>query len=346
MDHTQILSEIKKGLTRPVYLLHGEETYLARQVERALVDAVLPPEERDMSMSVFERDPSAAELSTLIETVPFMGGKNVIVIRGTNLFRSARKAADDAGEDAPDNVDERLLKLLANMPDYTCLIFMTPDKVDKRRKIYKAVEQNGAVVDLSPLKAKDVRPWVLAKLTEMGRKMAPDALEHLLSAVSMMPQISLGFLDSELEKIALYTKSPSITRKDVAEIMSAVPEVSVFAMIEALSQKQTGRALKLLEEQLSAGENAIRLLALLARQVRMLWQGRELSDNGRTTGQVSEQLGVPPFVGEKLVRQSRIFGAAKLRETMVVLAEADRDLKSGRADKFVLERIIIDMCRP
>ncbi|MDR3565220.1 MAG: DNA polymerase III subunit delta [Negativicutes bacterium] len=175
--------------------------------------------------------------------------------------------------------------------------------------------------------------------------MAPDAVEHLLASVSLMPQISLGFLDKELEKLALYSTNNIISRKELTEIMAAVPEVSVFAMLEALSQKQTGRALKLLEEQLSAGENAIRLLALLTRQVRMLWRSRELADQGLSSSHIAEQLGVPPFVGEKLLRQSHAFSATRLKETIQALAEADWHLKSGRADKFVLERIIIEMCR-
>ena len=345
MDYTQALAEIKKGLVRPVYLLYGEETFLARRLENAIVDAVIPAAERDMSLAIFDRDPSVAELVTLVETVPFMGGQNIIIIRGTQFFRSGRKGSEADQAESSDSVDDRLLKLLADMPEYSRLVFMTPEKADKRRKIYKAVEQHGAVVDFSPLKPRDVRPWITAKLSELGCKMTPDGVEYLLAAVSMMSQISLGFLDAELEKIALYTRNRTVTRKDLISIMSAVPEVSVFGMIEALSAKQAGRALKLLEEQFAAGENAIRLLALLARQVRLLSRARELDDQRVSAGQAAEQLGVPPFVGEKLLRQGRLFAPAKLRQTIVALAEADRDLKSGRADKFVLEKIIIDMCR-
>jgi len=345
MDYSQVLTEIKKGRVRSLYLLHGEERFLARKLEKAVVDALLPPDYQDMNLTVFERDPSAAELATLIETVPFMGGKNVIVIRDTHLFRATRKAGGDDGEDGPDSVDDRLLRLLPTMPEYTHLVFITADKADKRRKIYKALEACGAVVDLSPLKARDVRPWVMDKLAEMGRKMAPDAIEYLLAAVGMMPQISLGFIDLELEKVALYSKKQVISRQELTEIMSAVPEVSVFTMIEALSQKQVGRALALLGEQFIAGESAIKLMALLVRQVRMLWSARELVAKGYGSDQIAGELGVPPFVGEKLVRQCRAFSPTKLRQAMVALADADQDLKSGRTDKFVLERIIIELCR-
>jgi DNA polymerase-3 subunit delta len=272
MDYSQALTEIKKGLVRPVYLLHGEETFLARRLEKAIVEAVLPDEDRDMSLTVLERDPQPAALVGIIETVPFLGGKNVIILRGTGFFRAGKKDGEDEA-DSQDKADDRLLKLMADMPEYSHVVFSAGEKADKRRKLFKAVEQYGAVVDLSPLKPKDVRPWITAKLTELGRKMAPDAMEQLLAAVSMMPQVSLGFLSGELDKTALYAAGQTITRRDVMAVMAAVPEVSVFTMIEAVSLKQTARALKLLDEQLSGGESALRLLALLARQVSMLWRG-------------------------------------------------------------------------
>ncbi|MBP2653883.1 MAG: polymerase delta subunit [Firmicutes bacterium] len=342
MDYRQVLTEIKKGRIYPVYLLFGEEAFLIHQVEHEIVNAVLPPDERDVGLVVLERDPAPAEMAGLIETVPFMGGKNVVIIRGTQMFR-ARKGGESEG--ARDNGGERILALLENMPEYCHVIFTTTEKVDKRRKIYKTVEKSGTVVDFSPLKPKEVRPWIVAKLDELGKKMANDALEHVMAAISLMPQISLGFLNGELEKIALYSKGRVISLAEVLSVMATVPEVSVFTMVEAVSQKQLSRALKLLEEQLSTGENSIRLLLLLARQVRLLWQARELTDKGLNSGLVADKLGVPPFVGDKLVRQSRGFTAAKLQATVVALANADRDLKSGRADNFVLERVIIDMCR-
>jgi DNA polymerase-3 subunit delta len=344
MDYTQVMAEIKKGQVRPLYLLHGEETFLTRKVEMAIVNFLVPEEDRDMNLTVFDRDPSTAELVSLIETVPFMGGNNVIIVRGTNLFRAARRGGESE-QDKTDIADQRLMDIMADIPEYSRVIFTTADKVDKRRKLYKTVEKNGAVVDLSALKPKDARPWVLSKMNDLGRRLAPDALEHLLAAVSMMPQISLGFLDQELEKIAIYTSSPTISRKELMGIMSAVPEVSVFLLIEAVSQKQVGKALAMLREQLASGENALRLLALLARQVRMLLQGQTLAAKGLSNADVAEHLGVPPFIGEKIIRQGRSFNITTLQKTIVNMAEADRDLKLSRTDAYVLEKIIIEMCR-
>ncbi len=345
MDYKTVLAAIKQNKIASAYLLYGEETYFLHQVEQSLVNSLVPVEDRDMNLIIFEADPHKEELINAIETIPFLGEKNLIIVHNTTLFSAGRKAGGEEVPDKTDTATERLITLFSNMPTYSHVVFMTPDKPDKRRKIFKALEKNGVVLEAAPLKGKDLRIWLTERLVELKIKMAPDAQEHLLAAVSMMPQVSLDFMNNELEKIILYTfGKPLVTQQDLLEIVSAVPEVSVFAMVEAISQKQTPQALALLREQWAAGEHPIRILALLARQVRQLWQTKELVHKGYGSREVADFFKVPGFIGEKLVKQSRGFSESKLKAALLNLAAADRDLKSSRTDPVVLEKIIIELC--
>ncbi|MCE5286912.1 MAG: DNA polymerase III subunit delta [Pelosinus sp.] len=342
MLYTEALAEINKGKIRPLYLLYGEESYLAHQLEQLIIGKLLLPEERDMNLIVLDHDPRIQELANLIETIPFMGDKNVIVVKETAFFK-ARRAAQ---EGAPDDVDDKkLLRVFQDMPSYSYVIFTSTDKIDKRRTIYKALDKAGAAVELAPLKPKEVKVWLSNRLKELNIQMKRDALEYFLSVISIMPQVSLGFLENELEKMVLYTGSKNtITRSTLCEVLSAIPEVSVFAMLDALSQKKVHTALELLECQLSTGEHPLKMIALLAREVRLLWQAAELTGKGYSAKMVAEALGVPPFIGEKKIRQSQNFSVASLKNALVALAKADGDLKTGRATNSALEKIIIEMC--
>lgn len=343
MNYSEIMLQIKKGQIQPIYLLYGEETFLIRQIENAVINTVLLPEERDMNLVILNNDPAPKDMANLIETVPFMGGKNVIVVRGTALFK-ARKGSSGEGESLVES-DEQLLDIFGSMPEYSCIIFSTSEKVDKRRKIFKVAERNGAAVEVAPLKPNDIRGWLNTKLSEINKKMPPDAVEHLMGVVSVMPQISLGFLDNELEKLALYSKGAVITLSDLTEVLSTIPEVSVFAMIDALSQKNAAKALNLLNGHLATGDHPLRIMALLARQVRLLWQARELAAQGYDGRNAASALGVPPFVGEKMLRQSKNFSTSTLKNGLLALAAADYEFKAGKADSVILEKLIIDMCR-
>ncbi len=345
MNYKAVLTAIQQNKIASVYLIYGEETYYARQVEQALVNQVVAPEDRDMNLIVFEADPPVAELVNTIETIPFMGAKNLIIVRNTALFSAGRKTGTDGGPEKADAATERLLQVFNNMPDYSYVLFITTDKADKRRKLYKTIEKTGVVLEAAPIKGRDLRSWLTERLSELRLTMTPDAQEHLLAAVSLMPQISLDFMNNELEKIILYTTGRTpVTKQDLQEILSAVPEVSIFAMIEALSQRQTQQAIALLREELAAGEHPVRILALLARQIRQLWQVKEMLHTGYGSREVAESLKVPGFIAEKLAKQSRFFTMDKLKTAILNLAAADRDLKSGRTGPVVLERIIIELC--
>lgn len=350
MNFSDIMAEIKKGQIRRLYLLFGEEHYLIRQVEQAVTHAVLLPEERDMNLIVLGADVKPAELIGYIETIPFLGGKNVVVVNHTAWFRSRKGgASEENGEEAVgeavDYVERQLIKVFENMPDYCHVILKADDKVDKRRKLFKVLEKQGAAVELPTIKAKDVRSWATQRLAEEQVRLTADAAEYLFSVISMMPQISLGFLDKELEKLVLYLgEKKTAGCEAVRAVFSSVPEVSVFAMLDAITQKEVRKALELLEDQLSTGEQPLRLLALLAREVRILWQTVEMTAQGYDSRMIAEKLGVPPFIGEKKMKQSRSFSRSVLRQALLSLAQADRDLKVGRTDSAVLEKIIIEMC--
>lgn len=347
MNYTTAMEQIAAGRIAPVYLLYGEETYLVHELEKRLIDALLPSGERELGLTILDSDPSPDGLSRLVETTPFFTDKNVIVLRGTSFFRTKKGASQtEEAESSVENVDvisESMLKLIASIPDYSYLVFVAGDKVDKRKKLFKAVEKYGVVVELAALKARDVRPWIITQLAKMNKKMTTEAQEHLLAIVSIMPQVSLGFLASELEKVALFSgKRETISHEDLIKTLSHVPEVSVFVMLEALSQKQTAKAIELLSDQLTSGDYP---LPLLAWQVRMLWQAKWLSKQGYDPHEIASELKVSPFVGEKLLRQSRSFSAEKLQEGLLRLANADRDMKVGKADGRVLEQFVIELCQ-
>ena len=346
MEYTAILNQIKKGHLRPVYLLHGEEAYLISQLERAVAETALPPDEREAGLVVLENDPNPDFIAELIETAPFFGAKNVIVIRDSSLLKAKRGAEEGEAEEKKDKgVLSRLLDLINRMPDFSVVVFSVSGKADKRKKLYKAIEQAGAVVELSSPKAKDARIWITDKLTQLDKKMAADAMDYYLGVLSMMPKISVAMIHNELEKISLFAGSRStITRRDLDEIMASVPEVNVFEMTEALSRKDIRTALGLLQSQLSCGEHPIKILGLLAFHVRRLWQIKDMADAGKDARDAAEALKIHSFIAERLFRQSKSFSSEQLKHTMLELANADKALKSGRANGSVLEKIMIELC--
>lgn len=366
MTYKAELNKVLAGEIKPIYLLYGEETCRMRDFEKAVIEASLPVVDRENGLIVFDQDPDLRDLTNQIETAPFWSEKNVILVKSTALFRAPRKTKaeeqDEAGEQdemEPETVaakpgEDDLLAALSNMPSYSTVIFSITAKkeknsykeIDKRRKSFKIVEKHGVVLEVAPLHANEAHEWVQERLLTMGKRLERSAAEHIWSAIGVMTSVPIGFLENELNKLDLYTgKRTLITKQDVMTMMSAVPEVSIFTMLEAMSRKQVREALFLLQQQLSAGVYPLIILTLLARQVRLLWQVKEMSANGSSTPALARHFKLPTFVVERLQRQSRGFSVETLQRAMLSIAEADRDLKSGKATNAVFEIILIDMCR-
>lgn len=343
MTYKEIMAAIARGEMKSVYLISGEETHLADKIERALLGRIFNGEDQEAA-AVYQGDVSLETLVNAIETVPFFYEKNVVLVRNTGLFKEKKK---DVGNDAEkkQRQEARLIALLEDMPDYSVLILRTNEKADKRRKLYKAVAKHGCSVEVSPIRAWEVKDWLADKLHEVNRQFDREAFAYFIEVASVMNVISLQFLEQEIDKLLLYTDKKLIHQADIREVLSSIPEVSVFAMLEAISAQDTKKALQLLADQLSAGEHPLKMITMLSRHVRQLWQAKILSGKGLGNKQIAEALGMVPFIAEKLVNKSRNFAEEALQKALIDLAAADYKLKSGQADPVLLECILIEVCR-
>ncbi|MDU2066289.1 MAG: DNA polymerase III subunit delta [Sporomusaceae bacterium] len=332
--------ELEQGKIYSLYLLHGDEVYLLDKLQKTLVNGLVPPNEQEMNLTVFDQDPSLEELAGMVSAISFFGGRNVILIRNTRFF-SAGKKADGEGTAKK---DEAFLKLLKQVPPETTVIFAAYDKVDKRRKAYKLIGEAGVVYEAVPLKGQELFHWLQAEIRQRGKKIEAAALEAILAAVSLMPHASLSFLDQEITKLLLFIgKKSMITLQDVELLLANVPEMSVFAMTEAMSRKDVAQALAVLADQIESGQPRLKLLGLLARHTRQLYQTKALLEEGWGAKEVAKELKLPSFVADKLIRQSRSFSLTQLNKAMELLKEADEDLKFSR-ELISLEKIILFLC--
>ncbi|MBN1548379.1 MAG: DNA polymerase III subunit delta [Syntrophaceae bacterium] len=94
LDYQRVLGEVKKGQIRPVYLLHGEEEYLVREALDALIAAIIPEADRELSLFALAGGPDETErLATTLVVPPLLSGRKLIVVRDTHLFHSRQTIA-------------------------------------------------------------------------------------------------------------------------------------------------------------------------------------------------------------------------------------------------------------
>jgi DNA polymerase-3 subunit delta len=178
---------------------------------------------------------------------------------------------------------EKLEKILkTGLPEGNCLIF-TAEAVDKRKKIYKIIAEAGVVKYFSEVKKEYARREILQKeaqklLNDCGKKMSPAAWVALGRKTGFDFRRSM----SELEKLISFVgDSELIDKDDVDEAVGRTKEDDIFALTNALGEKNHLAALDSLQNLLDQGIHHLMILTMVSREIRLLLQARILVDSGK-----------------------------------------------------------------
>lgn len=127
-----------------------------------------------------------------------------------------------------------------------------------------------------------------------------------------------------------------ITADHVRDLVSETPPDTIFAFIDAVSSGDRAVALQRLRELEAAGAEPQVVASMLTRQFRLRLAAADLIARGVSVAELAPQLGVKPFVAQKLIQQVRGADIEVLRAQFIRLVELDRELKSSRAPWQVL----------
>lgn len=335
VDFVKHLDSVKN-----VYLLSGKESYYVDLILEDILSRLFKSdEERREGITKFDCDNKVelGEIISALETPPFFLDKVVVIVKNATIFKS--KSND---EESKKNSLDRLMRVLSNMLDTNYVIFITNEVADKRRKIYKLVDKIGLILESEPLRVWEIESWLSLTLRNLNKSMNEEAKKYFLETVSVLPEISLHYLDNELKKVALYVEGKIIAKKDLQLMMAEPPEVSVFALMNAISSKNISKAMYLLKSQINE-KKEIPLIALLARNVRLMIRIKLYIKQGMREKEVAEILGLNFYVAKKTVEDSKKYSLWLLEEVFLMLADVDYFYKFGKAGSEMLERIILKL---
>ncbi len=291
----------KEGVQR-VYLFFGSEDRLKQEAVDALIKATVSPDFADFDLEVLDVSNAGAEaILASAGQVPFGSDYRVVVVRGMEQWRERGKSAEA----------ERLAEGVERLGSATCLVLVASaeEEDDKRKtavttKLDNAVKKVGAIVAFRSLKGEGLSKWVVERVRKEGKQIEGEATNLLLESVGH----ELLSLEQEILKLVCWVdERPTITLKDVGTVTASSPEDVVFKLIDSITRRETDNALQLLAEvhrydpkpQAVAGK----LLALLSRQYRMLWQAKFL-DGKRVSPRDVRAL--PPELASELPSEGNI----------------------------------------
>lgn len=342
------------------YILHGVEEFTRSEEVHKLVAQVVADGMGDLNIARLDgRKLGPDELINACNTMPFLTNRRLVIVE--NLLQRFDPRGRSAGEATsptdPDAVEpstavesgyaSKLAAFLPQIPPTTRLVFTENKTLGRNNPIIKLAGQvEGSYVrEFKPPDESGLSAWIRQRAKHKGPGIAGDAAVLLASFVGA----DLRLLDQELEKLAaLAGYARPIGVEDVRALVSAAHDANIFAMVDTLGLRDGKRAMQQLQELLASGANELYLLAMIARQFRLILSVKDLAQSrGLKQEDIRKELRIShSFIVEKLARQGQLFSMDELEAILRRLLEIDQAIKTGRSEgALAVELLVLEICR-
>ena len=312
-----IVSDIKAGNIKPIYFLMGDEPYYIDKISEYIEKNVLDESEKGFNQLVmYGRDVTIDEIIGSAKRYPMMAEKQVIIVKeAQDLSRSIDK-----------------IEAYAENPQVsTVLVFNYKyKKLDKRKKIYKAIAKNGLIYDSKKLYNNQVADWIRKVLGGRKYNIEPKASQMLVEFLGT----DLSKISNELDKlISVLPENIIITDKHIEENIGISKDFNNFELRKAIGQKEIVKANRIINYFTQNPKNnpLVMTISLLNSFFTQLLMYHGLKDKSK--GAVAKFLGVNPYFVDDYSSAAKKYPMRKVSQIIGFLREADIKSKGVGANQ-------------
>ncbi len=216
-----ILKDIRAKQYKPVYLLHGEESYFIDTISDYIQNNVLEEHEKDFNQTIlYGKETDAGQIVASAKRFPMMAERQVVIV----------KEAQNLGREL-----DKLESYFSNPMESTLLVICYKyKKVDKRKKVAKVADKMGVLFESKKLYENQVGGWIEGVMKSKGYAIEPKATYMLVEFLGT----DLAKINNELQKLQLILpKGTAITGDHIEENIGISKDFNVFELNKAIGQR-------------------------------------------------------------------------------------------------------------
>ena len=303
----QIVSDIKDGNIKPIYFLMGEEPYYIDKISEYIEKNVLAEEEKGFNqMVLYGRDVSIDDIISNAKRYPMMAERQVVII----------KEAQDLSRTI-----ENLIAYVENPQPSTILVVCYKYKsLDKRKKLYKAIDKTGLLFESKKLYENQVGDWIRRVLSGKDYHIEPKATLMLVEFLGT----DLSKINNELEKLMIILpKGSTITALSIEENIGISKDFNNFELRKAVGEKRIVKANQIINYfgQNPKSNPLVMTISLLNSFFTQLLIYHGLSNKSK--GNVAKALRINPYFVDDYQSASRNYPMRKVSQVISLLRDAD-----------------------
>lgn len=231
MDEARrIVKDIKNGAIKPLYFLFGEEPYYIDAISSYIEKNVLAEEEKGFNqMVLYGKDVTIDDIVGNAKRYPMMAERQVVIVKeAQHLVRTIDQLLDYANNPQPTTV---------------LVICYKYKKLDKRKKLYKAIKENGEIFESPKLYENKVPDWIRKNLQGKGYGISHKAAVLLTEYLGT----DLSRINKELEKLQfVLPKASEITPSDIETHIGISKDYNNFELKKAIGERDVLKATRII----------------------------------------------------------------------------------------------------
>ena len=313
-----IVTDIKQKKLKPIYFLMGDEPYYIDKISDYIAATILTEEERGFNqMSLYGKETAIDDIVSNAKRFPMMAEHQVIIV----------KEAQDLSRTI-----ENLISYVENPQPTTVLVICYKyKKLDKRKKLYKAIQKNGVLFESKKLYENQVADWIRKVLSGKKYQISPKAAALLVEFLGS----DLSRISNELEKLFLVVKQGTeITPSLIEEHIGISKDFNNFELKKAIGERNIKKASRIINyfAQNPKDNPFILTVTLLNSFFIQLLQYHGLKDHSPKN--VSSVLGVSPFFVSEYQTAAKNYPMKKVSRVISSLRELDLKGKGVNAQNM------------
>ncbi|HEY1097454.1 MAG TPA: DNA polymerase III subunit delta, partial [Myxococcota bacterium] len=269
------------------------------------------------------RERRGVDIVAMCKTLPVMAPRRLVEIKDADSLHDA---------------DVEVLTAYLESPSPETVLVLVFGEVDLRSKLPKLLDKSkhALLCRFDHPKERDMPALVLRRAKKLQLKLDGAAAD----ALAMTVGTDLTLLERALEKLAIAVEpGEAITATLVSTHVADTHLEDAFAFVRAVATADRKEAIRGAAQLQAAREEPLRLIGLLAWQLRQVAQARAMLDDGRDPAQELRLFGDR---ATPVLKAARTLSPERHAKRLVQLAEADVALKSSRQPPWLLMMRLIN----
>ncbi len=237
MTIDNILADIKKRAFKPVYFLHGEESYYIDFIADLLEKVVLTEAEKGFNQTIlYGKEVDMLSIISTAKRYPMMSDFQLVIVKEAQNIKFGKGDTKDA---------DPFASYLENPLRSTVLVFCHKyGSLDKRLKIAKAIEKIGVLFESKKLYENQVSEWAMNFVGTKGFKLDTKAGAMVAEYLGN----DLSKVANELEKVMINMGDrKTITMDDIQKNVGISKEYTSFEFNTAIAKRDVLKANKIVD---------------------------------------------------------------------------------------------------